>query len=56
MLFEPLSGSSCSRTGFPSAVICMLGRGLANFALFALVYPLVSPLLSQNIYEFTVSP
>ncbi|XP_006458517.1 hypothetical protein AGABI2DRAFT_115549 [Agaricus bisporus var. bisporus H97] len=26
--------------GFPSAVICMLGNGLASFALFALVYPL----------------
>ncbi|KXN82594.1 hypothetical protein AN958_02445, partial [Leucoagaricus sp. SymC.cos] len=26
--------------GFPSAVICMLGTGLASFALFALVFPL----------------
>lgn len=28
-------------TGFPSAVICTLGTGLASFALFALIFPLV---------------
>jgi len=48
-----------NQPGLPSALICTLGTGLASFALFALVFPLVwlmNLIAANNLHNSTSTP